>query len=228
MINAQLPLAIPSCLCFEASFNSFISDIKEYGLSSLIILVDFDITCTSYENHIRQIKFLKKRISSLSNLRNLKVKYISNILLRSEIYSAKDFSVIKDKRNFNMCMVTLPLFNSPEISMQNIFTVKNNGLSPVLNFFDKYLITYPKSFCNSIASTENISFVYDTSSLSNPTVSRSVQQALSANNFVIFSASHLTASLIDKEINIFFDSLSQKHKMLLGYSSNQLFKKLFN
>ncbi len=226
MININLPVLIPSYFCSDPSFNAFVHDLKSHGITRVIVSVDLDMSNMTYEAHRVKLRRLRRRISDLSCSRAVKFKFITNILLDNCLYHPNDFLHIAQK-NFGCCLITFPLFASADICMKNIFIIKNADITPIINLFNNVIITYPKAFCEGLLTTENIYFVFDSSSTRADNVVSSIGRALTAYNTVIFSISELTSSIIDTDLNRLIDILEPRKKMFLGYSSRGIVNRFY-
>ena len=112
--------------------------------------------------------------------------------------------------------------------MDNLFALKNFGIRPIINEFDSVSVATKRSFCEALLTTEDVSFVFNTDSLSKDIVKEYINKLLTRQNVVIFSVSNFTVPLIEKNLSDLWNTLDPQKRMNLGYLSrnfiNQLFK----
>ena len=226
MLDLDLPLIIPSDMCSSKHFENFIGDLSLVGIRKIIITHDFDFSSSNIFSHRDSLKKLKKNISPIFKSKNVKFRIVTNALLEPKVYSVNELSCIAEK-DFEYYFLTIPLSCEQSVAMKNIFTLKNEGLLPVISSFENVAVIFKKSFCEALITTEDISFVYDSEALSDEKIISYINKSLSSHNSVAFSVSHFTTSIIERNILGFWENMENQKRMNLGYFSSRLTNKFF-
>jgi len=226
MLELDLPFVVPSYMCFSRHFEHFIADLSVIGVNKIIVLHDFDFSTSDIFSHNKSLRDLKKKLTPVFKSHAMKFKIISNALLDAKSYSLRELSCLADEK-IGYYFMTLPLSSDQAVAMKNIFTLKNAGYFPIINSFERSSIIFKKSFCEAILTTEDISFVFDTASLSDNRTDQYLRKALSSHNTVLFSVSQFTSSVIERELLTLWNSLDPSEKMNLGYHSRRFMNHIF-
>ena len=226
MLELHLPLVIPSYMCFSRHFENFVGDLSSAGIDKVIVLHDFVFSVSDILSHRRSVKELRKFLTPIFKSYSMKFKIISNALLEPKVYSFRELCCLTDKK-LGYYFLTLPLSVDQSVAMKNIFTVKNAGFYPVICSFESVSVIFKKSFCEALLTTENISVVLDTDSLCAERTNLYLNKALSSRNTVLFSVSHFTTSVIERDVSAVWNGLESSKKMNLGYLSRRFSNHVF-
>ncbi len=226
MLELDLPLVIPSYICFSRHFEGFVQDLSSIGIKKAIVLHDFDFLCSDIYSHKRSLMLLRKRIAPVFKSASIKFEIFTNALLESRLYSLRELSCIADKR-FGYYFLTVPRLCDQAVIMKNVFALKNAGFHPIINCFDSMSIVFKRSFCEALLTTENISFVFECDSLYSDIVRGYINKSLASHNTVLFSVGHFTSSVIERDISSLWNSLDGAKRMNLGYLSHKLSNQVF-
>ena len=226
MFVLDLPLIIPSYMCFSRYFNNFIRDLYIAGIRKVIVMHDFDFSTSDIFSCRNSLKELKKNISPVFKSNNVKFEIVINSLLESKIYSLNELSCVS-KKNSGYYFLTIPLSSDQSTAMENIFTLKNSGFLPVITSYEDISVIFKKSFCEALITTEQMSFVFDTDALSDDKIFSYVSKALLSHNIVAFSTSNFTTSIIERNISELWCKLDNQQRMNFGYLYHKLTNSIF-
>ena len=226
MLEFEIPIIIPSYLCHSRLFGGFLQELSNIGIKKAIVLFDFDPLNENIYSYKRESNIFKNSISPAFKRASIAFKVLPNFLLYNHSYSARELTcLVKD--SFPYCFLTLPLFCDQSIAMENIFTVKNSGVKPIINSFNNVCLVNKNPFTDAIITTEDISFVFEETSLVKKRVLECVNKSLTYRKTVLFSAESFMACVMERDLSAMWNALDPQMKMNLGYLSRLIIKQAF-